>query len=194
MHLASRSSFLTPEAAHAETHISTGPSALLAGPPLPAHALPRQNHWQAQAHTNAPLAHACITTCPLARLTAYPLPARTHCSLYVEQIDVGEAEPRTIVSGLVEFVPIEQMQVGCVLGFKGRAMGGQADMDGGHGGSGLSSVVFGGRGVRVNAMASGLACSVCPSPSPRPPLPTPTHPPTRHLHHHRNARWWCCAT
>lgn len=31
-------------------------------------------------------------------------------SLYVEQIDVGEAEPRTIVSGLVEFVPIDQMQ------------------------------------------------------------------------------------
>uniref|UniRef100_A0A7S0X374 tRNA-binding domain-containing protein n=1 Tax=Chlamydomonas leiostraca TaxID=1034604 RepID=A0A7S0X374_9CHLO len=31
-------------------------------------------------------------------------------SLYVEQIDVGEPEPRTIVSGLVSFVPIEQMQ------------------------------------------------------------------------------------
>ncbi len=32
-------------------------------------------------------------------------------SLYVEQIDCGEPEPRTIVSGLVEFVPVEQMQV-----------------------------------------------------------------------------------
>ncbi|KAG1660174.1 hypothetical protein FOA52_005274 [Chlamydomonas sp. UWO 241] len=31
-------------------------------------------------------------------------------SLYVEQIDVGEAEPRTIVSGLVKFVPLELMQ------------------------------------------------------------------------------------
>ncbi|XP_072938140.1 tyrosine--tRNA ligase, cytoplasmic [Epargyreus clarus] len=31
-------------------------------------------------------------------------------SLYVEKIDVGEAEPRTIVSGLVNFVPIEEMQ------------------------------------------------------------------------------------
>jgi tRNA-binding EMAP/Myf-like protein len=32
----------------------------------------------------------------------------------VEQIDVGEAEPRTIVSGLVQFVPLEAMQVrGC---------------------------------------------------------------------------------
>ncbi|KAF5833040.1 hypothetical protein DUNSADRAFT_10746 [Dunaliella salina] len=31
-------------------------------------------------------------------------------SLYVESIDVGEAEPRTIVSGLVNFVPLEQMQ------------------------------------------------------------------------------------
>jgi tRNA-binding EMAP/Myf-like protein len=32
-------------------------------------------------------------------------------SLYVEQIDVGEQEPRTIVSGLVKFVPLEEMQV-----------------------------------------------------------------------------------
>lgn len=31
-------------------------------------------------------------------------------SLYVEQIDVGEEKPRTVVSGLVKFVPIEQMQ------------------------------------------------------------------------------------
>ncbi|GAX75950.1 hypothetical protein CEUSTIGMA_g3393.t1 [Chlamydomonas eustigma] len=31
-------------------------------------------------------------------------------SLYVEKIDVGEPELRTIVSGLVKFVPIEQMQ------------------------------------------------------------------------------------
>ncbi|XP_050432085.1 tyrosine--tRNA ligase, cytoplasmic isoform X2 [Adelges cooleyi] len=31
-------------------------------------------------------------------------------SLYVEKIDVGEKEPRTIVSGLVKFVPIEEMQ------------------------------------------------------------------------------------
>jgi aminoacyl tRNA synthase complex-interacting multifunctional protein 1 len=29
----------------------------------------------------------------------------------VEEVDVGEAEPRTIVSGLVNFVPVEQMQV-----------------------------------------------------------------------------------
>jgi len=32
-------------------------------------------------------------------------------SLYVEEIDVGEPEPRTIVSGLVSFVPLDQMQV-----------------------------------------------------------------------------------
>lgn len=31
-------------------------------------------------------------------------------SLYVEQIDVGESTPRTVVSGLVKFIPIEQMQ------------------------------------------------------------------------------------
>ena len=31
-------------------------------------------------------------------------------SLYVEKIDIGEEEPRTIVSGLVKFVPIEEMQ------------------------------------------------------------------------------------
>ncbi|KAJ2002914.1 G4 quadruplex nucleic acid binding protein [Coemansia thaxteri] len=31
-------------------------------------------------------------------------------SLYVEKIDAGESEPRTVVSGLVRFIPIEQMQ------------------------------------------------------------------------------------
>ncbi|XP_023745694.1 probable methionine--tRNA ligase [Lactuca sativa] len=31
-------------------------------------------------------------------------------SLYVEQIDVGEEQPRTVVSGLVKFIPIEQMK------------------------------------------------------------------------------------
>jgi lysyl-tRNA synthetase class 2 len=36
-------------------------------------------------------------------------------SLYLEKIDVGEAEPRQIISGLVKFVPIEQMQDALVL-------------------------------------------------------------------------------
>ncbi|ODM93357.1 Tyrosine--tRNA ligase, cytoplasmic [Orchesella cincta] len=31
-------------------------------------------------------------------------------SLYIEKIDVGDAEPRTIVSGLANFVPIEEMK------------------------------------------------------------------------------------
>lgn len=31
-------------------------------------------------------------------------------SLYVEKIELGEPAPRTVVSGLVKFVPIEQMQ------------------------------------------------------------------------------------
>lgn len=31
-------------------------------------------------------------------------------ALYVEKIDLGEEKPRTIVSGLVNFVPIEEMQ------------------------------------------------------------------------------------
>merc|ERR1711976_896564 len=31
-------------------------------------------------------------------------------SLYVEEVDVGEGEPRTIISGLVNFVPLEEMQ------------------------------------------------------------------------------------
>ncbi|XP_053712586.1 aminoacyl tRNA synthase complex-interacting multifunctional protein 1a [Synchiropus splendidus] len=31
-------------------------------------------------------------------------------SLYVEQVDVGEAAPRTVVSGLVKHIPVEQMQ------------------------------------------------------------------------------------
>lgn len=32
-------------------------------------------------------------------------------SLYVEKIDVGEAELRTVVSGLVNHIPLDQMQV-----------------------------------------------------------------------------------
>jgi methionyl-tRNA synthetase len=31
-------------------------------------------------------------------------------TLYVEKIDLGEAEPRTVVSGLVKYVPLDQMQ------------------------------------------------------------------------------------
>ncbi|KAJ8774288.1 hypothetical protein K2173_009719 [Erythroxylum novogranatense] len=31
-------------------------------------------------------------------------------SLYVEEIDVGEAQPRTVVSGLVRYIPLEEMQ------------------------------------------------------------------------------------
>lgn len=31
-------------------------------------------------------------------------------ALYVEEVDVGEDQPRTVVSGLVRFVPLEQMQ------------------------------------------------------------------------------------
>lgn len=32
-------------------------------------------------------------------------------SLYVEEVDVGEAEPRTICSGLVNYVPLDHLQV-----------------------------------------------------------------------------------
>ncbi len=46
-------------------------------------------------------------SCERLRADTHPLPR----SLYVEQVDVGEEEPRTIVSGLVKFVPIEAMQV-----------------------------------------------------------------------------------
>jgi len=35
--------------------------------------------------------------------------------LYVEQVDCGEEEPRTIVSGLVEFVPTEQLEGSLVV-------------------------------------------------------------------------------
>lgn len=31
-------------------------------------------------------------------------------ALYVEKIDLGEVEPRTVVSGLANFVPLEQLQ------------------------------------------------------------------------------------
>lgn len=30
--------------------------------------------------------------------------------LYIEEIDVGEAKPRNVVSGLAKFIPIDQMQ------------------------------------------------------------------------------------
>lgn len=30
-------------------------------------------------------------------------------SLYVEQVDVGEADPRTVVSGLVKHIPLDQV-------------------------------------------------------------------------------------
>ncbi|KAF9974389.1 G4 quadruplex nucleic acid binding protein [Actinomortierella ambigua] len=48
-------------------------------------------------------------------------------SLYVEKIDVGEAEPRTVVSGLVKHIPIEQMQdrwLICVCNLKPATMRG----------------------------------------------------------------------
>jgi methionyl-tRNA synthetase len=32
-------------------------------------------------------------------------------SLYVEEIDVGEPAKRTVVSGLVKYIPLEEMQV-----------------------------------------------------------------------------------
>lgn len=31
-------------------------------------------------------------------------------SLYVEQVDLGEASPRTVVSGLVKHIPLDQVQ------------------------------------------------------------------------------------
>ena len=48
-------------------------------------------------------------------------------SLYVSTIDVGEAEPRTVVSGLVKYIPLEEMQnrkVVCVCNLKPVAMRG----------------------------------------------------------------------
>ena len=37
-------------------------------------------------------------------------PPHRRRSLYVEEVDVGEAEPRTVVSGLVKHVPEPEMQ------------------------------------------------------------------------------------
>lgn len=34
-------------------------------------------------------------------------------SLYVEQVDVGEASPRTVVSGLVKHIPVDQVWQHC---------------------------------------------------------------------------------
>lgn len=36
-------------------------------------------------------------------------------SLYLEKIDCGEENPRTVVSGLVKFVPIEDMRERLVI-------------------------------------------------------------------------------
>ena len=41
-------------------------------------------------------------------------------SLYVEQVDVGEATPRTVVSGLVKHIPIEQVGCPCRPGLSDR--------------------------------------------------------------------------
>jgi len=32
-------------------------------------------------------------------------------SLYIEEIDVGEEQTRTVVSGLVKYIPVDQLQV-----------------------------------------------------------------------------------
>ncbi|CCG80619.1 putative Cofactor for methionyl-and glutamyl-tRNA synthetases [Taphrina deformans PYCC 5710] len=48
-------------------------------------------------------------------------------SLYVSTVDLGEAEPRTVVSGLVKYIPLEAMQgrkVVCVCNLKPAAMRG----------------------------------------------------------------------
>jgi aminoacyl tRNA synthase complex-interacting multifunctional protein 1 len=48
-------------------------------------------------------------------------------TLYVEKIDLSEEEPRTIVSGLVEYVPLEDMQdriVVVLANLKARSMRG----------------------------------------------------------------------
>ncbi|KAG0049249.1 G4 quadruplex nucleic acid binding protein [Gryganskiella cystojenkinii] len=48
-------------------------------------------------------------------------------SLYVETVDVGEAEPRTVVSGLVKHIPIEEMEnrwLVCVCNLKPATMRG----------------------------------------------------------------------
>lgn len=38
-------------------------------------------------------------------------------SLYVEEVDVGEEEPRTICSGLVKYIPLDHLQVHKVRAF-----------------------------------------------------------------------------
>lgn len=39
------------------------------------------------------------------------IPFYASCSLYVKQIDIGEETgPRTVVSGLVHYIPIEEMR------------------------------------------------------------------------------------
>lgn len=40
-------------------------------------------------------------------------------SLYVEQVDVGEAAPRTVVSGLVKHIPLDKVQLLCSVTISG---------------------------------------------------------------------------
>ena len=39
-----------------------------------------------------------------------PAPLPPPCSRYVEEVDVGEEAPRTVVSGLVKYIPEAEMQ------------------------------------------------------------------------------------
>ena len=122
-------------------------------------------------------------------------------SLYVEQIDIGEAEgPRTIVSGLVKYVPLEQMQVrgglwGALGGACGRCGGGRRRLEGrlGPREAGDACWRWGASCLRLQALTGTGACNaasiplrrahhpvICPPA--RPPCP-PAAGPGRH--HHR---------
>lgn len=43
-------------------------------------------------------------------------------SLYVEEVDIGEAEPRIICSGLVKYVPLDLLQVSFIVPMKSDCM------------------------------------------------------------------------
>jgi len=63
------------------------------------------------AHLLESLPKLCLAYFPF----DYPESPVPPCSLYVEEVDVGEEQPRTVVSGLVKFIPEAGKSLHCVF-------------------------------------------------------------------------------
>jgi methionyl-tRNA synthetase len=82
--------------------------------PLTAGGGPKKEQKKQSGGSKSKIAEADITVAKLDIRVGLIRKAEKHPdadSLYVEEIDVGEDTPRTVVSGLVKFIPLEEMQV-----------------------------------------------------------------------------------